>query len=118
MYNFTVYRTPGLTPGRGQNIYNCNFDSPPPPGQVCDVDVKSWAPCTGENLYNYHRSAPCIFLKFNEINGWIPEYENRTNELPVEMPQGLQNYIKSVEKKEFIRAVNIYINAWMFLSYY
>lgn len=96
----TVYKTPGLTPGRGQNIYNCDYTQPPPPGQVCDVDIKNWHPCTQENNYNYHRSAPCIFLKLNKIYGWIPEYYNRTEELPNNMPLDLKDHIKKIEETQ------------------
>jgi hypothetical protein len=66
---FAVYRKPGLTPGRGQNIYNCDYDRPPNENQVCDVDVKDWFPCTQENHFNYHKSAPCIFIKLNKVTG-------------------------------------------------
>nr|CAD7447329.1 unnamed protein product [Timema bartmani] len=62
-----VYRKPGLTPGRGQNIYNCDYDKPPGRGQVCNVDVKNWVPCTQENKFNYHKSAPCVFVKLNKV---------------------------------------------------
>lgn len=64
---FTVYRKPGLTPGRGQNIYNCDYNKPPNENQVCDVNVKNWDPCTLENHFNYHKSAPCIFIKLNKV---------------------------------------------------
>lgn len=66
-----MYRKPGLTPGRGQNIYNCDYDRPPGRGQVCDVDVKNWHPCISENNFNYHKSAPCIFLKLNKVSNVI-----------------------------------------------
>lgn len=65
---FTVYRKPGLTPGRGQNIYNCDYDRPPNENQVCDVVVKDWFPCTQENNFNYHKSAPCVFIKLNKVS--------------------------------------------------
>lgn len=62
-----MYRRPGLTPGRGQNIYNCDYSRKPGPGQVCDVDIRSWDPCTVENDFNYHKASPCIFLKLNKV---------------------------------------------------
>ncbi|XP_047105851.1 sodium/potassium-transporting ATPase subunit beta-2-like isoform X1 [Schistocerca piceifrons] len=95
-----VYKTPGLTPGRGQNIYNCDYDKPPGPGQVCDVDIKTWDPCTHENMYNYHKAAPCIFVKLNKIYGWVPEYYNDTNDLPEEMPEDLKDHIRSITVPE------------------
>ena len=65
---FKVYRKPGSTPGRGQNIFNCDYDRPPNENQVCDVNVKDWFPCTKENKFNYHKSAPCIFIKLNKAS--------------------------------------------------
>lgn len=67
IYYVTVYKRPGLTPGRGQNIFNCQYDRLPGPGQVCDVDVKNFGPCTEENYFMYHQSSPCIFLKLNKV---------------------------------------------------
>ncbi|KAL5281664.1 nrv2 family protein [Megaselia abdita] len=95
-----VYKTPGLTPGRGQNIYNCDYNQPPPRGQVCDVDIKTWEPCTQENNYSYHKSAPCIFLKLNKIYGWIPEFFNDSSDLPETMPKHLKTYIEQIQIKE------------------
>lgn len=104
---------PGLTPGRGQNIYNCDYNQPPPAGQVCDVNIQKWEPCTKENTYDYHKSAPCVFLKLNKIFGWIPEFYNNSNDLPEGMPTGLQNYIKNVEKTD---AIKVFYNS--IISYY
>jgi sodium/potassium-transporting ATPase subunit beta len=96
----SAYKTPGSVSGRGQNIYNCDYGQNPPPGQVCDVDIKMWAPCVQENNYNYHRSAPCIFLKLNKIFGWVPEYYNETTNLPEKMPEDLKNHIETIKNKE------------------
>jgi sodium/potassium-transporting ATPase subunit beta len=63
----TVYRTPGKTPGRGQNIFKCSYDQPPPPGKVCDIDVRQWNPCTYEENFGYHLQQPCIFIKLNKV---------------------------------------------------
>ncbi|CAO1413172.1 unnamed protein product [Diamesa serratosioi] len=93
------YKTPGSISGRGQNIYNCDYGQEPPRGQVCDVDIKSWAPCTQENHYNYHRSAPCIFLKLNKIFGWIPQFFNDSTKLPGDMPEDLKTHIEDVKQK-------------------
>lgn len=92
-----MYKIPGLTPGRGQNIFNCDYNQPPPKGQVCDVDIKNWAPCNQENNYSYHRSSPCVFLKLNKIYGWVPEYYNDSQALPDGMPDQLKKFIKSEE---------------------
>lgn len=95
-----MYKTPGLTPGRGQNIYNCKYDSLPPPGQVCDVNIKDFDKCTQENNYSYHKSSPCVFLKLNKIYGWIPAYYNETNNFPDKMPQSLRQIITEQEQKD------------------
>lgn len=81
-----------LSTGSDQRI-TCDYGRPPPPGKVCDVDVKTWTPCTKANSYNYHKSAPCIFLKLNKIFGWLPEYYNDTENLPNNMPDDLKMHI-------------------------
>lgn len=93
-----VYKRPGLTPGRGQNIYNCDFDRPPKPGQVCDVDVKLLAPCTEENYFMYHQSSPCVLLKLNKIYGWRPDFYKDPKELPADMPKHLKERITHLAK--------------------
>lgn len=65
--NCLVYKKPGLTPGRGQNIATCNYDKPPGKGKVCDVDVKAFDLCTEEHRFHFDRQAPCIFLKLNKV---------------------------------------------------
>ncbi|XP_034473185.1 sodium/potassium-transporting ATPase subunit beta-2 isoform X1 [Drosophila innubila] len=105
-----VYKTPGLTPGRGQNIYNCDYNQPPPRGQVCDVDIKLWSPCTKENNYSYHKSSPCIFLKLNKIYDWIPEYYNSSKNLPSNMPENLKTYIAEIEQKEAHKLNTIWVS--------
>ncbi|EDW11716.1 sodium/potassium-transporting ATPase subunit beta-2 isoform X1 [Drosophila mojavensis] len=105
-----VYKVPGLTPGRGQNIYNCDYNQPPPRGQVCDVDIKSWAPCTKENNYSYHKSSPCIFLKLNKIYDWRPDFYNNSQTLPADMPSSLKNHISELEKTDPIKLNTIWVS--------
>ncbi|CAH0393559.1 unnamed protein product [Bemisia tabaci] len=88
-----VYKRPGLTPGRGQNIFACDYDRPPGRGQVCDVDIKAFAPCTEENYFYYHRSGPCVFLKLNKVYGWKPDFYNDSSQLPKLMPDYLKTHI-------------------------
>ncbi|CAG5048132.1 unnamed protein product [Parnassius apollo] len=92
----SVYKKKGQTAGAGQNFHNCRFDSPPPPGRVCDVDISGWLPCIEENHFSFHKSSPCIFLKLNRIYGWRPEYYNDTQNLPPEMPVELQMHIQNI----------------------
>lgn len=105
-----VYKVPGLKPGRGENIFNCDYNKPPPPGHVCDVDIKSWDPCTKENNYSYHKSAPCVFLKLNKIFGWIPEFYNTTTQLPAKMPENLKTYISEIEKADAKKMNTIWVS--------
>ncbi|CAH2065817.1 unnamed protein product, partial [Iphiclides podalirius] len=92
----SVYKMKGQTAGAGQNIFNCDFRNPPPPGKVCDVDIRGWEPCIEENHFSFHKSSPCIFLKLNRIYGWRPEFFNDTQHLPQEMPVELQMQIKNI----------------------
>ncbi|KAH9636183.1 hypothetical protein HF086_007135 [Spodoptera exigua] len=62
-----VYKKKGQTAGAGQNIYNCDFKNLPPPGKVCDVDIRRLEPCIDENHFSFHKSSPCIFLKLNRL---------------------------------------------------
>lgn len=105
-----VYRTPGKTPGRGQNIYKCDYDQPPPPGKVCDIDVRKWDPCTFENNFNYHLQGPCIFIKLNKIYGWRPEYYNDTSALPAKMPENLKEFIKSQEQANKLSLNTVWVS--------
>jgi len=105
-----VYRKPGLTPGRGQNIYNCDYDRPPNENQVCDVNVKDWFPCTQENNFNYHKSAPCVFIKLNKIYDWRPEFYNDTNNLPEKMPRHLKEYIYTQARVDHRKLNTIWIS--------
>ncbi|CAI6356128.1 unnamed protein product [Macrosiphum euphorbiae] len=100
-----VYKKPGLTPGRGQNIATCNYDKPPGKGKVCDIDVKAFNSCTEENRFNFHRQGPCIFLKLNKIYGWNPIFYDNPNDLPHDMPKGLKDHIKKITNPEELRTV-------------
>lgn len=92
----SVYKKKGQTAGTGQNIFSCNFKQLPPPGKVCDVDIRGWDPCIEENHFSFHKSSPCIFLKLNKIYGWRPEFYNDTRNLPQEMPVELQKHIRNI----------------------
>ncbi|XP_022821012.1 sodium/potassium-transporting ATPase subunit beta-2-like [Spodoptera litura] len=92
----SVYKKKGQTAGAGQNIYNCDFTNLPPPGKVCDVDIRRLDPCIDENHFSFHKSSPCIFLKLNRIYGWRPEFYEGVNDLPSDMPLDLQMHIKNL----------------------
>ncbi|XP_026475245.1 sodium/potassium-transporting ATPase subunit beta-2 [Ctenocephalides felis] len=78
-----------------ENRVSCDYNNYPQEGKVCDVPVDNWSPCTADNQYNFHRSAPCIFLKLNKIYGWKPQYYNSTDVLPEKMPKDLKDHIAS-----------------------
>lgn len=104
------YKTPGSdSPGRGQNIFDCKYNSPPPPGKVCNVNIKDFKKCTQENHYSYHKSSPCVFIKLNRIYGWVPEFYNNTNSLPAQMPKQLKQMINTTDPME------VCINVFFFL---
>ncbi|KAJ2944453.1 hypothetical protein O0L34_g3793 [Tuta absoluta] len=90
------YKKKGQTAGAGQNIFNCDYRNPPPPGKVCDVDIRGWEPCIDENHFSFHKSSPCIFLKLNKIYGWRPEFYNDSSSLPDDMPPELKQHIHNV----------------------
>uniref|UniRef100_A0A1Q3FKF7 Putative sodium/potassium-transporting atpase subunit beta-2 n=2 Tax=Culex tarsalis TaxID=7177 RepID=A0A1Q3FKF7_CULTA len=87
-------------PGEGQNQIPCDFDTKLNPGQVCEVDVAQFTPCTSEQGYSYNKSAPCIFVKLNKIYGWLPEFYDDVDDLPEDMPTDLVDHIKSLKPKE------------------
>ncbi|KAJ8968225.1 hypothetical protein NQ317_004493 [Molorchus minor] len=52
------------------NVVPCTNNNPPPPGQVCDVQLsKNWHPCLEESGFGFDDdfSGPCIFLKLNKV---------------------------------------------------
>lgn len=92
-----------------QNIQTCDFNKPPARGEVCDVDARSWGPCTEENKFGYHKSMPCVFLELNKLTGWTPEFYDNPDALPSEMPDDLKEHIKSVaaENKVYVSFTSI-----------
>lgn len=99
------YKTPGLTPGRGQNLVNCDYGIPVPEGKVCSFDVsKKFYPCVEENNFNYHKQRPCIFLKLNKIFGWKPEFYQK-EDLPESMPPSLANTIRNITVNSHLETI-------------
>ncbi|CAO1378504.1 unnamed protein product [Diamesa serratosioi] len=97
----TTYHHQDEDENKGNRV-DCDFESPPPEGKVCRVDVTMFSPCTTENRYNYPKGSPCVFLKLNKIFNWIPQYYNATSKFPEKMPEVIQNAIKIAksDKKE------------------
>ncbi|KAL7740501.1 hypothetical protein ACLKA6_007029 [Drosophila palustris] len=77
-----------------KNHVNCSFENLPKNGNVCGVEVHSFAPCTLDNNFGYHVARPCIFLKLNKIYNWVPEIYNDSAKLPAHMPEELKQHIK------------------------
>lgn len=50
------------------NVVICDYNTPPPEGKVCFVDVKDFEPCTKEKGFSYSRGSPCVFLKLNKVS--------------------------------------------------
>ncbi|XP_044750912.1 sodium/potassium-transporting ATPase subunit beta-2-like [Coccinella septempunctata] len=88
------YYVPKKIANVSENIYACSYYNYPPEGRFCDVDIRAWGPCIRENYFDYHRGSPCVFLKMNMRNGWVPEYYNDPNDLPEHMPEELKNHIR------------------------
>ncbi|XP_012281818.1 sodium/potassium-transporting ATPase subunit beta-2 [Orussus abietinus] len=99
------YEKTGNAPNGAETRVICDYERPPPPGKVCDVEIDQWHPCTKSNKYNYHKAAPCIFLKLNKIFGWKPLFFNDTETLPSNMPDDLKAHIAN-ERSRNIKAVD------------
>lgn len=83
-------------PGGGKNQQVCNFDKPPAPGKVCEMNVKELKECSQIQGYSYNRSSPCVFIKLNRIYDWMPEFYNDPADLPKNMPEDLKEHIASL----------------------
>lgn len=91
------YINSSILPNGGRNQQICNYNTPVKPGHVCAVEVNNWGPCSPNQQYGFNNSAPCIFIKLNRIYGWVPEYYNNTEDLPIrDMPPSLVEHIKSI----------------------
>jgi sodium/potassium-transporting ATPase subunit beta len=90
------------------NRVKCDYSKDtdnPPPGKVCEVDIKSFHTCTKENSFNYGKGEPCIFLKLNKIFNWQPELYNDTTKLPDKMPKDLKEAIKQPKLQDKLNTV-------------
>ncbi|XP_023290680.1 sodium/potassium-transporting ATPase subunit beta-1 isoform X2 [Orussus abietinus] len=70
--------------------------------KACFFDTKKLGVC-GKSPYGYDSPYhPCIFLRYNKVFEWIPQYYNQNSSLPPDMPHDLQRLIKSVKKVNII----------------
>ncbi|XP_044750350.1 sodium/potassium-transporting ATPase subunit beta-2-like [Coccinella septempunctata] len=95
MSSLDKYYAPSkMEKGTDNIMYDCSYQNFPPEGKFCVVDISEWGPCIRDNYFGYYRGTPCVFLKLNMINGWVPEYYNDPNDLPELMPEQLKNHIR------------------------
>lgn len=73
---------------------NCDFITPPPANKSCGVDVRKFGQCSAEKNFGLNDGKPCIFMRFKADSKFTPEYYNKTEELPKEMPTRLKNSIE------------------------
>jgi len=67
--------------------------------EVCDFNVGQFgAPCEKDN-WGYKDGTPCVLLKLNKMINWVPDFYEKLDELPKEMPANLKNYITTESKK-------------------
>lgn len=64
---FVVYRFPALTVGRAENLVECDYYKPPPPGKVCNISPEKLSPCVVTNYFGYKSLSPCVFLEINLV---------------------------------------------------
>lgn len=84
------------------NRVDCTPDTPPKDGKVCRVDTTSakFGACTKSNQYGYSKGSPCVFLKLNKIYNWVPQFYNKTSELPNNMPEDLKTLIQGFDEND------------------
>jgi sodium/potassium-transporting ATPase subunit beta len=88
-------------PMKNSDIVECNFNQPPGPGQICQVNVEELfqGSCKNETEYGFKSGTPCMAVKINKIYDWKPEpYQNWTDLKDAGAPKWLVDYVK--EKHE------------------
>jgi len=79
--------------------------------KACDVDVVNIDGCNNETGYGYtgKRATPCVLLKLNRIFDWEPNSYTDASDLPENMPQVLQDKIKSLATSKAKELQSIWI---------
>ncbi|XP_045761568.1 sodium/potassium-transporting ATPase subunit beta-2-like [Maniola jurtina] len=88
-----------------ENRMACSWSDASAGNKSCDVPLADFYPCNPDNQYNYHRAAPCVFLKLDKLLNWTPNPYNTSEDLPTDMPADLKQYITIVTGKEYANAV-------------
>ncbi|KAK5646774.1 hypothetical protein RI129_005238 [Pyrocoelia pectoralis] len=68
--------------------------------RICPFAIEDLGPC-GNSSHGYKNRRLCIYMKLNNLYGWIPEYYNDYN-LPEYMPIQLKNVILGSTEKELL----------------
>ncbi|XP_069691960.1 sodium/potassium-transporting ATPase subunit beta-2-like [Periplaneta americana] len=93
-----------------ENVVQCGYDKPPSAGQVCEVKMDEFGNCNKENDFGYPEGKPCVFLKFNKVVDWVPEFYNDSNNLPEDMPVDLKKHIQEMERKDVLNLKTIWVS--------
>lgn len=60
------------------------------------INMNHWpAACSHKNDYGFKSGSPCVFLNLNPETDWLPDYFEKVNKLPKDMPPELRSHIES-----------------------
>ncbi|XP_037033029.1 sodium/potassium-transporting ATPase subunit beta-2-like [Bradysia coprophila] len=68
-----------------ENLYHCDFNSPPREHKVCVFDVQHLFHCTPENDFGFRKNSPCLLFTLSQVSNWTPtvlsgsDIQNSTN---------------------------------------
>lgn len=78
------------------NRVKCDFNDPPSAGKFCMNDIQHWpTACSSKNGYGFRNGTPCVFLNLNPEADWLPDYFDKVQKLPKEMPEELRKHIET-----------------------
>lgn len=82
-------------------MQDCSFENFYSPDKACHVPLNLFGPCGQNSKFGFTGFKPCIFLEFNPILAWTPEFYEPTDVLPDDMPESLQRSIKWSTRYKF-----------------
>ncbi|KAK1133550.1 hypothetical protein K0M31_011354 [Melipona bicolor] len=98
------YRSTFGSPEYRNNTSNYNFNCLDEPSNInhnkkpCFFDITSLGKCS-KPPYGYAKLfQPCVLIKFNKRFDWVPEYYNRSSNLPEDMPSELKQAVQKSPK--------------------
>lgn len=75
---------------------SCDFTDLPGHGKFCIINTHHFpAACSPKNGYGFRTGSPCVFFNLNPETDWLPDYFEKVNKLPKEMPEELRKYIEA-----------------------